>query len=113
MGTSQASGSSEGAAGNNSTASGAAGGASGSGGAENTGGNTTPPNNSTLLQENSNNSLNVGCILDSVRVTQSDAVVNQALGKDDGMLPIVKGGAGAGLRYKDALMFQKCFMYVS
>jgi hypothetical protein len=28
----------------------------------------------------------------------SDAVVNQVLGKDQGMLPVVKGGAGAGLR---------------
>lgn len=40
----------------------------------------------------------------------SDTVVNQVLGQDQGMLPVVKGGAGAGLRYKDALMFQKCFM---
>lgn len=28
----------------------------------------------------------------------SDGVVNQILGQDQGMLPVVKGGAGAGLR---------------
>lgn len=43
-------------------------------------------------------------------VSQSDTVVNAVLGKDEGMLPLVSGGAGKGMRYKDALEFQKCLM---
>lgn len=33
-----------------------------------------------------------------VRSTSENAVVNQVLGQDQGMLPVVKGGAGTGLR---------------
>lgn len=62
--------------------------ASGQNAADNTGGqaNLMQQGSSVVTQAKSN-----------VNPT-SDGLVNQVLGQDQGMLPVVKGGAGAGLR---------------